>query len=102
MTKKEAEVELRKTFINKNVDFVTQKIQNNLLDIILMKDREESPFIKPTIEKINFFLDNTKKRPKYIMHFLIRGVMVTYDFPIQVNKKTWLAYKTFWEGKFSV
>ena len=102
MTSKEAEVQLRKTFINKNTDIIVQNMQNKLLDIILLEERKEndSPFLKAIIEKSNFFVDNKTKKPKYIIHFIIRGGLLIYDMPIQVNKKTWLGYKIFWENKF--
>lgn len=102
MTSKEAEVQLRKTFINENTDIFVQNMQNKLLDIILLEERKEndSPFLKAIIEQVTFFVDNKNKKPKYIIHFIIRGGFLFYDLPMQVNKKTWLGYKTFWEYNF--
>lgn len=102
MTLQEAEAKLRNTFMNKNVDFFMQRYQNELLDVILLESKKEDDcfFLKAVIEKATFFVDNKQKKPKYIIHFIIRGGLMFYDMPIQVNKKTWLAYKTFWEYKF--
>lgn len=99
MTIQEAEAKLRHTFINRQSDIFIQKYQNELLDIIIKKEREENNqiIIKPIIEKINFFVDNTKKIPKYMMHIIIRCCLYTYDLPIEVKKNSWLALKLLFE-----
>ena len=99
MTIQEAEAKLRQTFINREVDFFIQKYQNELLDIIIKKEREENNqvIIKPIIEKINFFLDNTGKKPIYIMHIIIRCALYTYDLPIAIRKQSWMALKLLFE-----
>lgn len=99
MTKLEAEAKLRQSFIKRDVDIFFQRYQNELLDIILLKDREEDNqiIIKPIIEEINFFLDNTGGKPKYIMHIIIRCALYTYDLPILIRKQSWMALKLLFE-----